>query len=232
MCAAALAWHDRLQPPRYRSVLHRWLASVDTHLDSLQLIPHRTGARSGQVLEAARGSSQSQLLNFLAEVDSTYAHQHFLRYRQHFLTSRFGLPGIREASAGAPDVLDIDSGPVLLGVGGAASIVGRRTMQRYQDTITATGLRNSIEAFGMPWQHQGQKRYLFGALPIADAFIAWSNSLEVNRASSAAQGWRWAFHGWSMLVASLLLLLLRLLRKPMGGTDDTCLHSATLAAQP
>jgi hypothetical protein len=213
VCLAALATHDRVLPPRYQPTIRQWLARVDTHLDSLGLIPHKTNAQTGAVVQAAMGASQSQILNFLFEVDSAYARQHFLRYRQHFLTSRFGLPGMRESAQEAPNAEHIDSGPVLLDVGGAASIVSRRVMQRYGDHTTAIGLRNSIEAFGVPLALGGPKRYLFGQLPIADAFIAWSNSLEANRAMESSASWRLRFQGLSALVAAGLLRLLFVLRR-------------------
>ncbi|UOG73986.1 hypothetical protein MTX78_17910 [Hymenobacter tibetensis] len=217
MCLAALACHDRILPPRYQPTIRQWLTVVDTRLDSLGMIPHKTDARTGAVQQAALGASQSQLLNFLYEIDSTYARRHFRLYRHHFLTSRFGLPGMRESAQEADNAEHIDSGPVLLDVGGAASIVGRRVMQRYGDTVTAIGLRNSIEAFGMPYQVSDQKRYLFGVLPIADAFIAWSNSLEVNHTMSTSSSWRGHFQALSALLAAGLLVAVYLLRrKPVG----------------
>lgn len=172
MAVAALAWHDRLQPPRYGALIGRWVRAVRQRLDAQGLIPHSVHTATGLVQEPARGSSQSQLLNFLVEIDSVFAQQQFQRYRTLFLTHRLGLPGVQEAASGAPPTEDIDSGPVVWGVGGAASLVGRRTMQRFQDTTTAVGLRNSIEAFGLPWHGAAGKSYLGGQLPIADAFIA------------------------------------------------------------
>lgn len=116
MCVAALAWHDRLRPARYQPDIARWLRQVDTHLDTRKMIPHATAAETGRVVEAARGSSQSQLLNFLVEIDSAYARQQFGRYRRHFLSSRLGLPGVQEAAMGDEATADIDSGPVIWGI--------------------------------------------------------------------------------------------------------------------
>ncbi|WP_426492965.1 hypothetical protein [Hymenobacter sp. 102] len=213
LCAAALAWHDRIQPPLYQSLLQHWLQAVDSRLNTNRLIPHEVKAGSGAVLTPARGSSQSQLLNFLIEIDSAYAQPHFQRYRALFLTSRLGLPGLREAAAGTPDAEDIDSGPVIWGVGGAASVVGRRTMQRFGDSTTAVGLRNSIEAFGMPWHDAAGKRYLFGQLPIADAFIAWGNAVEATRPLKAIPGWRTTFQLLSVMVVAGLVVLWRRVEK-------------------
>ncbi|RSK51439.1 hypothetical protein [Hymenobacter rigui] len=214
MCVAALAWHDRLQPPRYQGVIQQWLRAVDSRLDANRLIPHEVKAGSGMVLTPARGSSQSQLLNFLVEIDSPYARQHFQRYRALFLTTRLGLPGVLESARGVAATEDIDSGPVIWGVGGAASIVGRRTMQRYGDTTTAVGLRNSIEAFGLPWHSGTGKSYLLGQLPIADAFIAWSNSLAPHKQLVAATGWRTAFQVASALIIACITVLWRLTKRP------------------
>lgn len=201
MCVAALAWHDRLEPPQYHAVIQQWLRAVSSRLDAQRLIPHEVKAGSGAVRTPARGSSQSQLLNFLIEIDSAYAQPHFRRYRALFLTSRLGLPGIRESARGTTDVEDIDSGPVIWGVGGAASLVGRRTMQRFGDSTTAVGLRNSIEAFGLPWHGSSGKFYLGGQLPIADAFIAWSNALAPQKQFRASAGWRTSFQLLSGAVA-------------------------------
>jgi len=213
MGVAALAWHDQLQPPRYRPLIRQWVGAVDVRLDANGLIPHQVRAGTGAVLEPARGSSQSQLLNFLFEIDSTYARQHFRRYRALFLTSRLGLPGVREAALGALPTQDVDSGPVIWEVGGAASLVGRRTMQRFGDSTTALGLRNSIEAFGLPWHGAEGKYYLAGQLPMADAFIAWGNSLDPHRLLTGSAFWRTSFQLLSALVALLATGGLWLLRR-------------------
>ena len=77
-------------------------------------------------------------------------------------------------------------------------------MQRYGDTTTAVSLRNSIEAFGLPTRGRHGKRYLFGQLPIADAFIAWGNSVEASRELRSRDQWRGTFRGLSALVILVL----------------------------
>ncbi|MDU0371932.1 hypothetical protein ACFPAF_16140 [Hymenobacter endophyticus] len=220
MCAAALAWHDRLEPPQYPAVIQQWLGAVSSRLDAHQLVPHEVEAGSGAVRTPARGSSQSQLLNFLIEIDSAYARPHFQRYHALFLTNRLGLPGIRESAQGTAVTEDIDSGPVIWGVGGAASLVGRRTMQRFGDTTTALGLRNSIEAFGLPWHNDNGKSYLLGQLPIADAFIAWGNAVAPQQQLRAAAGWRTSFQLLSGAVALCIVGLWRLTNRKKQHSPD------------
>ena len=89
-------------------------------------------------------------------------------------------------------------------------------MQLYEDYETAKGLRNSIETFGMSQEKNGQKSYLFGQLIMADAFIAWSNSLEVLEEDLMPEenNWRKWTHLYSVLLALFFAYLIhRLLRK-------------------
>jgi hypothetical protein len=192
---ASLAQHDRLFRPQYGVLTQKWLKQVDKRTDQLGMIPHSVHSYTGKVLEAARGSSQSLILNFLIEIDSTYAHRHFERYKKAFLARRTGLPGIREYPKGTLGFGDVDSGPVIFGIGGAASIVGQRTMALYGEADVAVGLRNCIETFGLGWHWGKEKCYLFGALPIADAFIAWANSVEASKEERLVgrRNWRWSF---------------------------------------
>jgi len=53
----------------------------------------------------------------------------------------------------------------------------------YGEADVSVGIRNSLQAFGFGKSIGGKKNYLFGALPIADAFMAWSNAIEVSEAN-------------------------------------------------
>lgn len=206
---ASLAIHDQIFPPKYSIVLRNWVRQVKTKLDeSTNLIPHQTDL-NGQVLEGARGSSQSLILNFLKEIDPIWGKQQFEQYQNLFLTTRLGLPGVLEYPKGQNGAGDIDSGPVIWGVGGAASIVGQRTMAQYNNWMIYEGLRNSIETFGVGYISNYKKQYLFGELPMADAFIAWSNVMEYqpNLYQNHMQ-WRRYFHLLSAFIGVLLLYLL------------------------
>jgi hypothetical protein len=129
LCVATLALYDRIHPPKYQAVIQRWLRMTRANHDPLGLIPHEADAHDGTVLVPARGSSQSLMLAILPEIESVYARQQFALYKTHFTDYRVGLPGIREFPKGIVGTADTDSGPVLFQIGGAASIVGRRTMQ-------------------------------------------------------------------------------------------------------
>ncbi len=172
VCMAVLALHDRLFPPQYQNVIRRWITSVRQNLDRNGLIPH-SALHSGDPVQTARGESQCLMLIFLREIDPDFAEEQFTRFKEKFIDSRFGLIGVREYPIGESGLGDVDSGPVILGMGGAASIVGIRTLATFEDVETMK-LRNGIEACALPWEDERERSYLFGTLPMADAFITWS----------------------------------------------------------
>jgi len=202
---ASLAAHDRhFNSSRYKSTIENWLTKVKANLDpTTGLVPHHTDVRTGAVIHGARGSSQSLMLSLLPDIDSAFAAGQFAIYEKLFVTERLGLPGVREYPLGTEGGGDIDSGPVIWGIGGAASLVGQRAAAKNGRHDLYLGLRNSVEAFGLAHTLFGRKKYLFGQLPIADAFIAWSNAVE----HSKIEGKRpvpWLIHGVSLLVLGLM----------------------------
>ncbi len=206
---ASLALHDQIFPPKYQLILSNWISSVKMNLDDkTKLIPHQTDL-DRKVLEGARGSSQSLILNFLKDIDPIWGKQQFEQYQALFLTKRLGLPGILEYPKEQAGTGDIDSGPVIWDVGGSASIVGQRTMAQYENWTIYEGLRNSIEGFGIGYVSNHKKQYLFGELPMADAFIAWSNAIE-NQSSlyESTVPWRRYFHVLSFIFCLVLLYLM------------------------
>jgi hypothetical protein len=198
---ASLALWNEMELPVYASFIDNWMLGVQQKLDPLTgLIPHEINFETQTVLEGAKGSSQSLMLNFLIDIDSTFAQAQFEKYRTQFLDYRFGLPGIREYPKGANGGADVDSGPVLLGIGGSASLVGQRTMALYKAVETAVGLRNCIESFGAAYTVDKEKIYVLGLEPIADAFIAWSNVVPLQDAEKQVGNWRWTFQLLSLMV--------------------------------
>ena len=201
---ASLALHDKMDSIQYQPFIQGWLNRIQQKLDlNTGLIPHEVNFSNDAVMEGARGSSQSLMLNFLMDIDSTFARQQFEQYYKRFLTYRFGLPGVREYPLGVKGGGDVDSGPVILEVGGSASLVGQRTMAIYGKTATSVGLRNCIESFGAAYTSAGQKQYVLGIEPIADAFIVWANAVDIEKDETTVENWRWSFQ-----LLSLCMLLL------------------------
>jgi len=209
---ASVAIYDQVIGQKHRDFLNTWKKSLLQNLDDNGLIPHQTQSGTDKVIEGARGSSQSLMLIFLKEFAPEISAEHFNIYRSLFLTSRIGLPGILEYPVGTEGNGDVDSGPILFGVGGSASIVGIRTLAAYDDFFVSKGISNSVEAFGVPYSLCGKKKYLFGKMPMADAFIAWANATaspdQAFESVPFEENWRLKFLVPSSLFMFVLLLLL------------------------
>lgn len=146
----------------------------------------------------------------MKEIDEEFAVEQFQKYKTHFLDWRWGMPGIREYPKGSTGHGDVDSGPVIFEIGGAASIVGQRTMGAYGDWLHYKGLGNCIEAFGVGNKSNEGKQYLFGQLPMADAFIAWSNSIEKSEITlNQKEYWRLKTQLLSLFVVLMLVWLFK-----------------------
>jgi hypothetical protein len=192
VCLAALARRDR---PLAQRLLHQ-LPQVNGSGD-LPSLPHAV-----EPGEDSRGSSMSLMLVFLPEIDTAFAQRQGRLYLDRFVDRRFGLPGIREYPFPTVGYGDVDSGPVVLGMGGAASIVGIAALERLGERQLSRQLRNAVEAISFPVTWSGKKRYFAGQVLMADLFLAWVQSFQtVPDIDNASVPWR--FHG----VSALLLVM-------------------------
>jgi hypothetical protein len=207
---ASLSLSDRVSiKSKYSNFISKWIKNVKMKLDpQTGLIPHEVIYKTNEIKEGARGSSQSLMLIFLLEIDSVFAKEQFTLYEQLFFAYRFGLPGVREYPMGITGGEDVDSGPVLLEIGGAASLVGQRTMALYKAIKKTIGLRNSIESFGVAYTNGGQKKYVFGLEPIADAFIAWANVINIQKEEKQTANWRWTFQCLSLTLFMIAVIII------------------------
>jgi len=206
---ASLKNYDKLYKPKFQSDIQSWIGSVKKKLDpKTHLIPHKVHPETGAMIEGARGCSIGLSLRMLGEIDSAFGREQFDLARTHFITTQFGLPAVREYPKGTFGLGDIDSGPVILGVGFSGTIVMIGTMSMYDHPTLAHQQYKTIHAFGFETKNDEEKKYLFGALPMADAFIAWGRATDLHYSSSqpnvSFKNWRLQFH----LISVLVLLIL------------------------
>jgi hypothetical protein len=201
MCLASLALHDRIFTPKYQAVIVNWMDRIKAHLDEKTgLIPHSFSLIYDKGIET-RGSSQSLMLSFLPKIDPVFAQKQYEIYKKQFVQEKIGLPAVREYRMGIAGGGDIDSGPVIWDVGGSASIVGVRAAAENGDFELSKNLRNSIEAFAFSTHFGNEKKYLFGQLPVIDAFMAWSNAAITPTTEPKTGGGSWQFYLLSLLLS-------------------------------
>jgi len=91
-------------------------------------------AQTGLGQQPARGSATSGILCMAAELDVENARAWFESYTRHFWESGPLVSGFREFPRGTEGSSDVDSGPVVAGVGSVASVFGigaARSLGRY-----------------------------------------------------------------------------------------------------
>lgn len=220
LCIAALRLHDQLFSPKYEALVSDWLDKIKPLLDpATGLIPHSVNME-GRSLEGARGSSQTLMLSFLPAIDRGFAAQQFALFQQHFVDDPFGLVAVREYPFGVEGDGDVDAGPVICGLGGAANIVGIAAFQQNGSPAKAFQLRNEVEGLSIPMAWQGEKWYFFGAMPMADAFLAWVNSFNArpDKFDGIGISW-WPFHLLSAVILACFYLLWRFMT--LGGRGES-----------
>lgn len=213
ICVASLRLHDKIFDAMYSKTISDWSNQIKSSVDKNGLIPHEINLRDGSIAEEARGSSQSLMLIFLKEIDPDFASDQFKRYEKLFIDTRLGLTGIREYPKGTFGIGDVDSGPVIFQMGGAATVVGMQTTGLFGKNEISSQINATIEGLAFPVTTKKDRFYLFGTLPMVDAFIAWAHS---NQKSTVKISQSFlTFHLYSLTGTVLIgLLIWWLWRKP------------------
>lgn len=199
---------------RYEPLVAAWLRDARAAVDpATGLLPHRVHPITGAVVDGSRATSQVIMLRFLADLDPAWGAAQYEAFRERYVVRRFGIPAVREYPPGRDGRGDVDSGPLVTGVSLSASAVFLGTARRYADTRLASALWQAGETLGLPLTLSTGRRYLFGALPVGDAFVTWSHTattwtMSPKPAIAPAPAnvfWRWPLHGASLATAWLLL---------------------------
>lgn len=165
---ASLRLYDALVAPRFGQIARNWVTTAKTTLDpATGLLPHQVVPQ----VSGARGSSQAMIQRFLIDVDPAFARTQYETFKDKFVT---GL-GVREYPKGTTGQGDVDSGPLVFGRSLSATVVTVGAARVHHDPL-ADRLAREGELVGLPFSGLKTKRYLFGAAPIGDAFLAWSTS--------------------------------------------------------
>lgn len=149
---AGLAAYDRAFGTRLAVVGERFVAAVrENYLD------RRTGMFCTYVLPAERrplqgprGISQMYGLHFLNEIDPDFAGEQYALAKRHLFSRVLGIPGFREFPAGTTVAPDVDSGPLVFGLGPSASGFAVAAAATMGDEALARDLARAAGAVGIP----------------------------------------------------------------------------------
>jgi hypothetical protein len=218
VAVASLRLHDKLLVPRYAGTADRWLAQVRQRLDpATGLLPHTVDPVSGRPTSGARGTSQSIIQRFLVDIDPAFAREQYVQFRSLFVVRPLRLgPAVREYPRGTEGPADVDSGPLPLGVSLSATAVTLGAAAVQGDGQLAGALANYGELIGVPVSTPWSKRYAAGALPIGDAFLAWSKTARPWVAAQPAPLPEATGRFWRLPFLALLALVVLLAWLPLA----------------
>lgn len=217
----SLRAHTVLLDERHKPVIQSWLAAAQARLDPLTgLTPHRSDAHTGAPLEVARGTSQTVILWFLADIDPAWGQDAYQTFRQTYVVWRWGLPGVLEFPPAQPGQGDVDSGPLLAGVSLSATAVFLGASRVYGDAELTRAIWQGGEALGWALETGGRRRYALGLLPIGDAFVVWAKTAvpwlgeppPADYPPIIPWWWRWPLH---LLSLGVLLVVGLVVRRPL-----------------
>ena len=192
---------------KYDAIIADWLVRAKQHLDpGTGLLPHTADWRTGEPTGPARGTSQVIIQRFLADIDPAWAAEQYEAFRCQYFDHLVGVPAIREFPMGTQGRGDVDSGPLVFGISGSATVVGMGVAGIYEDHEWARAVSQAGEALGLPFGRE-DRRYLGGVLPVGDAFLVhastarpWLATTTVNVTPlESSSDWRWRLHGLSVI---------------------------------
>jgi hypothetical protein len=104
-----------------------------------------------------RGCATSWSVSYLAQLDVPAAREQYDAARAAFGKSILGVGGFREWPSGREGPSDLDSGPVVFGVGIAATGLGLGAARLFGDESIYATIRRSVLVFGLPawWPWKG-----------------------------------------------------------------------------
>lgn len=110
-------------------------------------------------------------------MDGDFARTQYAAYRQAFFKSTLGFAGIREYPPDRGRGMDIDSGPIILDVGAAATGFGIAAAKAMGDETALESILRLAGIIGFPTHYRGQKSYLLGQILLGDEIQMWGKTI-------------------------------------------------------
>lgn len=200
---------DHILEPRYNSIIERWVAAVRSRRDTTTgLLGHRVSTKIGALLDGPRATSMCITIRFLSEASPELGVELYGNFREQMMTTRLGLPGVREYPKDVNGSGDVDSGPLIFGISTSATAVTAGVARIVGDTDAAARITQATETLAMPFTWNGERRHFGGMLPVADAFITWSRTARPWFSKSPPHTWNPVFPWWWRIPTHLISLVI------------------------
>ncbi len=169
---AALGVHDRATGEDHSDIIERFSTLVRARYVDPEtgLLYQAVSSSSGRVVDGGRGSGTAFASFFLSYVDPQLSAELYEAMREHLLRRGLGFAAMREHAFGGSFESDVDSGPVIFGLGPSATGFALGASRANEDPDTFRALYATAALAGAPTSHDGARHFASGG-PIGDAIL-------------------------------------------------------------
>jgi len=181
ICALeSLRLHDVLFGTDYIKAGEQWVEWMSSNTDSDSGMMVAQISASGEVYDGPRGCALSWSLALMPGFAPDFASSQYALFRKNWFIQVGGITGIREWWPGQEGKMDCDTGPIIGGIGAAASGFGIAAAKVHGDAENFLKLLRSAELFGFPtWNVRREKNYFLGRVLLADILLLWGKTIRV-----------------------------------------------------
>lgn len=208
-----------------------WLDYMARHATANDLnLPHSSISELDYA-KYPRGCAMSWSVLYMAQFAPNEAAELYARYRAAFFKSVLGCGGFREWQPGESRGMDVDSGPIVFGIGVAATGLGVGPAKLFKDSEAYTAIMRSAAVVGMPNAWGAQRHYRLSPL-LGEAILfhgqtatPWFDPLPPKKFADNRPfptGAILAVLIWSLVIAFLayrVQKLFRMIRQPPAASD-------------
>ncbi len=175
----SLRMHDTLYGTAYSAAWRRWAASIEKHVDpTTGLMVAQIDPATDQSIEGPRGCALAWGLSYMPGFAPEFSKSQYEIFRTNWFVPFLGCLGIHEWNHGIATPTNFHAGPVILGLGAAASGIGIAASRANQDHVSWNKLLRSLEFFGLPTINcAGEKAYFFNLSLLSDVVAFWGKTI-------------------------------------------------------
>ena len=155
------------------SIKQRWVNTILNATEHPSGLVHHSGRDKSKI----RGSSSAMITFCLKELGDNRADEYNKIFRETFIDEYLGIQLVKENENGS-NVMDRDSGPVILGYGASATIMNIKTQGR-TNSVKSKFTWAAMNIISLPVNIFKRKYYLMKKEPMFDLFMLWG-SVELN----------------------------------------------------
>jgi hypothetical protein len=175
----SLRIHDQLRGTTYSAAYRRWVKSIEQHIDpTTGLMVAQIDPLTDKNIDGSRGCALSWGLAYMPGFAQAFSASQYPKFKSEWFVPLLGGLAIYEWNHGKSTPTNFHAGPVVFGLGAAASGIGIAACRANQDSVSWNKLLRSLEFFGIPTINcAGEKSYFFNLTLLSDVVAFWGKTI-------------------------------------------------------